>query len=163
MRLLFLAWPHLPLHLEEARRGQLPSSPVILGGQPWEPGTVLDCNGSASRLGVRRDQPLGAAHKLVPEALFLPADRGTYRSAFEGALDALAAFTPSLEGMSDPDADGFGRAYLGIEGLERLWGGEQRLLERIVGVLGPLLPGRPRAGFGNTRFGARVAAVVGAG
>jgi protein ImuB len=160
MRLLFLAWPHLPLRLERAHH-DLSEELVVLGGQPWEPGLVLDCSPAARRLGVRRGQPLGTAHKLVPEARFLAADRPAYRSAFEGALDALSAFTPSLEGVSDPDAEGFGQAHLGVEGLERLWGGESILLERIRAALEPLLPGAPQAGFGNTRFGARASALVG--
>ena len=47
MRLLYLDWPHLPLSLELARLP--PGHPasaaqlVVLGGQPWEPGSVLDC------------------------------------------------------------------------------------------------------------------------
>jgi impB/mucB/samB family/impB/mucB/samB family C-terminal domain len=167
MRLLFLCWPHLPLRLECAARGMAAgiadTEPVVLGGLPWDPGTVLDMSPAASRLGVRRGQPLGEAHKLVPEALFLPAERGRYRERFEAALDALSRFTPSLEGETDPDSPTFGQAYLGVEGLERLWGGEEELLQKcLVAVAGEVgLPGEGRAGYGNTRFGARAAALVG--
>jgi hypothetical protein len=160
MRFLHLGWPHLPLRIERSRR-PVESELVVLGGQPWDPGMVLDCSPSARRLGVRRGQPLGEAHKLVPDALFLPADRASYRSAFEAALDALSAFTPALEGESDPDAERYGEALLGVEGLERLWGTEEVLLERIADALSAILPGAPRVGYGNTRFGARVAAIVG--
>jgi protein ImuB len=160
MRLLFLAWPHLPLRLERARQG-FTAEIVVLGGKPWEAGTVLDCSPTARRAGVRRGQPLGEAHKLVPEALFLPADPDHYRDALERSLDALSAFGPALEGESDPTSETFGQAYLGVEGLERLWGGETRLRERVIEALAPLLPGPPRAGYGNGRFGARVAALVG--
>src|SRR5580765_6817253 len=106
MRLLHLAWPHLPLRLELAARGLpwTPAMPLVLGGQPWEPGHVLDRSPAAARLGVRPGQPLGSAHKFVPEATFLAADPPAYRAAFETALDALAAFTPSLEGEADPAA-----------------------------------------------------------
>ena len=106
---------------------------------------------------------LGEAHKLAPDAVFLAADPPACRAAFERALDALAAFSPSVEGESDPAADGFGTALLGIEGLERLWGGERRLVERIAAALAPLLPGPPRAGIAGTRFGAAVAAVTARG
>ncbi len=160
MRLLHLCWPHLPLRIERARR-VLAANLIVLGGQPWEPGTVLDCSPAARRLGVRRGQPLGAAHKLAPEATFLPADPSLYRSAFDAALEALTAFTPSLEGESDPERESFGEAFLGVEGLARLWGDESALLDRITVALEPVLPGAPRSGFGNTRFGARVAALVG--
>ena len=109
---------------------------------------------------MRRGLPLGEAHKLAPEATFLPVDPDTSRAAFEAALDALGAFSPAVEGEADPSADGFGTAYLGIEGLERLWGGERRLVERIAEALEPILPGPPRAGIGATRFGASVAALT---
>jgi nucleotidyltransferase/DNA polymerase involved in DNA repair len=161
MRLLYLDWPHLPLRLEAARSPAASSELVVLGGQPWEPGVVLDCSHGAARLGVHRGQALGAAHNLVPEATFLAADRPAYAAAFEAAIEAIAPFTPALEGETDPDQRAFGQAFVGIEGLERLWGDEPTLVGRIVGALAPMLPGRPRAGIGNTRFGAQVAAVVG--
>jgi protein ImuB len=119
---------------------------------------VLDRSPAAARLGVRPGQPLGSAHKFVPEATFLGADQPAYRAAFEAALDALGAFTPALEGEADPAAPAFGRALLGIEGLDRLWGDETALVARVRAALEPLLPAAPRAGIGNTRFGAAVAA-----
>jgi len=166
MRLLYLDWPHLPLHLELAR---LPSGHpatiaqlVVLGGQPWEPGSVLDCSPAARRLGVQRGQPLGSAHKLVPEALFLTAHPTAYAEAFEAALRVLGELAPAVEGETDPLRPTFGQAFVGIEGLARLWGDEATLVERAADLLAPLLPGRPRAGIGNTRFGAQVAALAGA-
>jgi protein ImuB len=131
----------------------------VLGGEPWDPGAVLDCSPSAQRLGVRRGQPLGEAHKLASEALFLRADRPAYRAALEEALEALSALTPALEGEDDPDAETFGEILLGVEGLERLWGDERTLLDRACATVASILPGAPRAAFGNTRFGARVAAL----
>src|SRR5688572_31432013 len=77
MRFLYLDWPHLA-HRIEAARAQLDEL-VVIGGQPWEQGAVLDCSPATRKLGVARGQPLGTAHRLVPEAQFLPADRATYR------------------------------------------------------------------------------------
>jgi nucleotidyltransferase/DNA polymerase involved in DNA repair len=162
MRLLYLDWPHLPLRLETARLG-VTTELAVLGGRPWDQGDVLDCSAQAQALGVRRGQPLGSAHNLVPEATFIPADRAAYRAAFEAALEALATFTPAFEGESDPDDRAFGQAFLGIEGLDRLWGDERALAERVVERLASLLPGLPRIGIGNTRFGAQIAAFVGRG
>ncbi|HUG48906.1 MAG TPA: hypothetical protein VMP67_10905 [Candidatus Limnocylindria bacterium] len=159
IRLLHLDWPHLPFRFEAVRR-ELPEL-VVVGGQPWEQGDVLDYSPAAGRLGVRRGQPLGAAHKLASEALFLPADGPSYERALEVVIEALAAFTPSLEGEDRFGAPGFGRVLLGIEGLGRLWGPEQTFAGRLLAAVEPLLPGTPRLGIGNTRFGAQVAAVVG--
>ncbi|MBA2557699.1 MAG: hypothetical protein H0V12_10220, partial [Chloroflexi bacterium] len=112
----------------------------MLGGQPWEPGTVLDFSPAAARLGVRRGQTLGAAHALVPEGLFLPSDPPGYRAALEVALEALSAFTPAVEGGIEPTDARFGQVFLGIEGLDRLWGEEEVLVRRIAAIMAPLLP-----------------------
>lgn len=169
MRFLYLDWPHLAYRIEAARpqarqpNGAPLSELVVIGGQPWEPGTVLDCSPAARRLGVARDQPLGTAHRLVPEAQFLSADLETYRERMAAALDALTRFTPSLEADVAPDARTFGQILLGIEGLHRLWGDEPTLAARMVDAVLPMLPAGPRVGIGNTRFGAQVAAVIGRG
>jgi protein ImuB len=166
MRLLYLDWPHLAYRIEAARAADagaaLPEM-VVVGGQPWEQGAVLDCSPAAQRLGVTRGQPLGTAHRVVPEARFLAADIDRYRRALEAAVDELAGFTPALETELDPQARGFGQVLLGIEGLHRLWGEEDVLAGRVLEVVRRLLPGEPRMGIGNTRFGAQVAAVVGRG
>ena len=81
---------------------------------------------------MTRGQPLGTAHRLVPEAQFLVADRETYMQKMEAALSALAEFTPSLEADSAPEARTFGQVLLGIEGLHRLWGDEPTLTARLA-------------------------------
>lgn len=162
MRLLYLDWPHLRLRLALGREPG-PEEAVVLGGRPWDPGDVLDRSPAAGVLGVRRGQPLGTAHSLAPEALFLPTDLAALADPFEAALDALSALAPAVEGEVDPAAIGFGRALIGIEGLARLWGDEPTLVRRALGLVAGLLPGTPRAGIGNTRFGAAVAARIGAG
>ena len=162
MRLLYLDWPHLPLRLALGRDPG-PEEAVVLGGRPWDPGPVLDRSPAAGALGVRRGQPLGTAHSLVPEALFLPLDPAGLADPFEAALEALSALAPAVEGEVDPADPRFGRIFIGIEGLGRLWGDEPALVRRALAIVEPLLPGAPRAGIGNTRFGAGVAARIGVG
>jgi protein ImuB len=161
MRLLYLDWPHLPLRLA-LDRDLAPDEPVVLGGRAWDAGHVLDRSPAAGTLGVRRGQPLGTAHSLAPEATFLPLDVAALADPFEAALDALNALAPAVEGEVDPTHPAFGRVYIGIEGLARLWGDEATLLGRALALTAPLLPGSPRTGIGNTRFGAGVAARIGA-
>ncbi|MFV2064084.1 MAG: hypothetical protein ACC726_11320 [Chloroflexota bacterium] len=160
MRLLYLVWPHLSLRLALARDPG-PEEAVVLGGRPWDPGDVLDCSPAAAALGVRRGQPLGTAHRLVPEAAFLPLDTAALTGPMAAALDALNELAPAVEGEVDPAMASFGRVYLGIEGLARLWGDEPTLVSRALDLVAPLLPGRPRTGIGNTRFGAEAAARTG--
>jgi protein ImuB len=159
MRLLHLYWPHLLIRLAHGRSSSpWTEEPIVVGGKPWTNGSVLDASRSALELGVRLGMPLGAAHRLVPEARFLDPDPAADGSAFERALDRLAGFSPGVAAEADPMAPGFGRAEVQLDGLERLWGAEPLMVGRIGAALAEMLPGRPLAGIGGTRFVAAVAA-----
>ncbi len=165
MRLLYLFWPHLPLRLARARHeaggansGSWPTGPIVLGGQPWTGGTVLDADPLARALGVRRGIPLGSAHRMAPEAVFLDPAPDEDRAAVEAACERLAAFSPGIAGPSDVADPAFGRLIVHADGLVRLWGVEERLVARMVEALAPVLPGPPHAGIAGTGFAAGVAA-----
>jgi protein ImuB len=119
---------------------------------------VIDANGAARALGVRRGIPLGTAHRLAPEAVFLDATREADAASVEAAFEALAGFSPGLAGVVDPTDSSFGLLEIQVDGLERLWGPEPRLIERLATAIAPILPGQPRAGIAGTRFAATVAA-----
>jgi protein ImuB len=169
MRLLHLLWPHLPLRLARQRHsasfrndpfpnGPFPTGPVVLGGQPWTDGPVLDMSPGAREVGIRRGMPLGAAHRLAPEAVFLDPDPAADGAAVDGALDRLADFSPGIAGATDPRDPSFGLLEIQVDGLQRLWGEEDVLVLRLREALKPLLPGRPRAGIAGTKFAATLAA-----
>jgi protein ImuB len=172
MRLLHLYWPHLPIRLARTRcertgtiaarprssPGSFPDGPVVLGGQPWTDGTVLDADPLARSLGVRRGMPLGSAHRLAPEATFLDPAPEADAGAVEAALERLAAFSPGLAGTTDPADPAFGLLEIQVDGLARLWGEDRVLVARLAAALEPILPGPPRAGLAGTRFAATIAA-----
>ena len=184
MRLLHLHRPHLPLELARARAFEpFPTGPLILGGRPWDPGSVIDADPEARALGVRRGMPLGSAHRLVPEATFIDPDLDADRTTVEAAFEALAAFSPGIAGSADPTDVSFGLFEVQVDGLEALWGPEPILVERLVQALGqalgqgrgpalgqargpargpalgPMTTGDIRAGIAGTRFAATIAAV----
>jgi len=136
--------------------------PIVLGGKPWADGRVLDASRSALELGVRLGMPLGAAHSLAPEALFLDPDPAADAAALEAALERLAGFSPGVAAETEASMPAFGRVEVQLDGLERLWGPETLIVRRIVETLAGILPGPPLAGIGGTRFGAAVAARVAA-
>jgi nucleotidyltransferase/DNA polymerase involved in DNA repair len=162
MRLLHLYRPHLLLDLLRQRRpsDSWPAGPIVLGGQPWTDGSVLDADPSARALGVRRGMPLGSAHRLSPEATFLEPDPEADRTAAETAFERLATYSPALAGTSDPADAAFGLFEVQVDGLELLWGPEPTLVRRVVDDLEPLIAGRARAGIAGTRFAATVAAAA---
>jgi hypothetical protein len=75
--------------------GSWPPGPIILGGQPWTEGTVVDADPLARALGVRRGIPLGSAHRLAPEATFLDLAPDADRDAVETACERLAVSAPA--------------------------------------------------------------------
>ena len=165
MRLLHLLWPHLPLRLarkrwEIANSTSFPTGPVVLGGQPWIDGQVVDMSPAARETGIRRGIPLGSAHRLAPEAVFLDPDPAADTAAVEAALDRLADFSPGVAGITDSADPSFGLLEVQIDGLQRLWGDEAVLVTRLREALRPVLPGRPRAGIAGTRFAATLAAAT---
>lgn len=171
MRLLHLYRPHLPLELARARASEpFPAGPLILGGRPWDPGSVMDANPQARALGVRRGMPLGSAHRLVPEATFIDPDPDADRASVEAAFEALATFSPGIAGSTDPSDPAFGLFEIQVDGLEPLWGAEPVLVDRLVAALegslgggaaraGAADAGGIRAGIAGTRFAATIAAV----
>jgi hypothetical protein len=159
MRLLHLYWPHLLIRLAQARSsGPFEAEPIVLGGMPWTNGSVLDASRLALELGVRPGLALGAAHRLAPEARFLDPNREADGAAMEAALDRMSSFSPSVAVEMDPTRPGFGRADVQLDGLERLWGPEPLIANRLGRALSEVLPGSPLAGIGGTRFAAAVAA-----
>ena len=160
MRLLHLYWPHLPIRLARHRHsGSFPTDrPVVLGGQPWTDGLVIDADPAARALGVRRGIPLGSAHRLAPEAVFLEPEIDADTDAVEAAFETLGRFSPGLAGTTDPTDPAFGLIELQADGLDRLWGPDAVLVGRLVEALKPVLPGAPRPGIAGTRFAATVAA-----
>ncbi len=142
MRRLHLLWTHLPLRLARARSDSFPTGPVVLGGQPWVAGTVLDANPAATELGVHRGMPLGSAHRLAPEATFLDPDPGRDGAAIEAALERLATFSPGVAGAVDPADPAFGLIEVQVDGLDRLWGPSRSLPAGWSRRSAPILPGR---------------------
>lgn len=172
MRRLHLFWPHLLLHLALPRAASSPSGertstssreastePIVVGGRPWDGGLVLDANGPARALGIRRGMALAAAERLAPETRFLKPDLEAARAAVEAVFERLAAFSPTLAGTTEPTDPAFGLVEVGIDGLEALWGEEESLVRRLASAVEPLLPVRPRVGVAGTRFTATIAAV----
>ena len=162
MRLLHLYRPHLLLDLARQRlpSGSWPAGPIVLGGQPWTDGTVLDADPGARALGVRRGMPLGSAHRLAPEATFLEPDPEADRGSAEAAFERLATYSPALAGSSEPGNAAFGLFEAQVDGLEGLWGPEPRLVATVVDALEPVVAGRARGGIAGTRFAATVAAAA---
>ena len=108
---------HLRARLELRRRPHLRERPTVIvdrsGGQP----VVADFLPTA--MDVRTGMPLEQALSLHGAAMVVEADEAHYREEFQGILAAL-------QGVSDRvEAAELGTAYVGLSGLEEMYGGEE--------------------------------------
>lgn len=89
-----LTVPYFAAAVERRHDGDLAQTPLVVGGQPWEPRPLFGFSQEAARRGVRPGMPLRQAHVLSPGSCFLPAEPARYLSAAGELIDTLTDFTP---------------------------------------------------------------------
>ncbi|MFH1486535.1 MAG: DNA polymerase Y family protein [Chloroflexota bacterium] len=144
--------PHFPVRLEMKGAPELRGKPVILtqrvpGGQ-----IVLDASEEAGD--VTCGMPALAALSRCPHASMVTAYPPRYQEGWGDILDLLERVSPGVED------GGLGCAYMDIEGLSGLHGGEDRLASAVLSVL----PGECGAciGMASSKFTAHMAAATSA-
>ena len=162
MRIACILAPHLPVQVERNRDPGLTGRPIIVGGQPWDPGVVLDCCPAGEADGVRPGIRLARAEVLCPTARFLPADEPAYRAAHQALEAAIRQLTDRIE------TAGLGLFFADVTGLERTHGSDSHLARRLAlevgGAPGHFPPltsvAKPdvRVGMASDRFTAEQAA-----
>ena len=91
---------------------------------------------------------------LQPEAVVVESDEPHYAREFERLLDGLGEVSDRVEG-ADHDGE-LGVVYVGLDGLEAMYGGEQPMLEALLAAVPERF--QPRVGIGPNKFVAFVAA-----
>jgi protein ImuB len=121
--------------------------------------TVWQVSERAHDAGVREGQLISQAVSLCPTLTLLEPDPAHYDAALDAMLDVLTELTPVVEPA------GRGRVFLGMDGLERLYGPPLHQAERALHVLFRVFPAplvaSTRAGTAPGKFGAWVAAASG--
>lgn len=154
---LCLWLPTFELRLELVRSPELDSTSVaLLSPNETTRRTVWQVSERASHSGVRPGQLVSQAVSLNPSLTFLEPDPAHYDATQEELLEALAELSPIIEPA------GRGRVFVGMDGLERLYGSPPRQVEQALRILLRVFP-RPlvaatRAGWAPGKFGAWVAA-----
>ena len=85
-----------------------------------------------------------------PDGILLEADEAAYRREFRRMLASLQGVSDRVEGAE------LGTAYVGLDGLEAMYGGEARLVAALLNAVPQDLS--PRVGVGDAKFPAYVAA-----
>jgi DNA polymerase-4/protein ImuB len=155
---LCLWLPTFELRLELVRSPELDTTSVAL----LSPGestrrTVWQVSERAHEAGVRPGQLVSQAVSLCPSLTLLEPDPAHYDAADQAMLELLSELTPVVEPA------GPGRVFLGMDGLERLYGAPMRQAEQALHALFRVFPAplvaSTRAGMAPGKFGAWVAAV----
>lgn len=94
--------------VERALAPALRGRPVVIGGRPDGSGVVAAASNEARAAGVKEGQPLAAARRACPEAVFLPGDLEAYARASQDVTTLLLASSRRIE---RPSAD---EAYLDL-------------------------------------------------
>ena len=131
---------------ELRRHAELKGRPVIIA----ENQSVIDFSHEAA--GVAAGMPLQEALSRSKNAVLLQADELYYHEVFDRVVTSLAQRSPTVEKAE------LGRVYVGLDGLEAMYGGESRLVASLLQAA----PHRfnPRVGVANGRFPAYVAALL---
>ena len=141
---------HLPVKSEVRRYTQLRGKPVIITERYGSQNLVLDS--SAEAKGVTAGMTLAEAMARCKDASLIQADSPYYNNVFDNLLKALELRSPVVE------KSGLGCAYVGLEGLEAMYGGEAQVIASLLQVAPAEF--NPRIGVAGGKFPAYVAAVT---
>ena len=140
---------HLRAKVELRRRPYLRDRPAVIVDRSEGRPLVVDRFPSAT--GVAAGMTLEQAMSRHVSAIVLDADESSYRGAFNRMLT-------SLQGVSDRvERSDLGAAYVRLDGLEDMYGGEARLVAALLNSAPQDLA--PRVGVAHAKFPALVAAM----
>ena len=141
---------HLPVKAEIRRYPQLRGKPVIITESYGSKNLVLDS--SAEVRGVSAGMPLAEAMARCKDASLVQADAPYYNETFDKLVKALELRSPVVE------RDGLGCAYVDLDGLELMYGGEARVVASLLQAAPSEF--NPRVGVAGGKFPAYIAAVT---
>lgn len=143
--------PLFPLRCEEARHEGLAAYPTALLA-PDTTRKLWQVASHARHAGVKPGMTVSQAIGLCPTLRLIEPDPAHYDEQFAALLSALGEVSPVVEQSE------LGLAYVGVDGLEGIFGSPQQIIHAIHQAVGP--SGRPavRLGWGVGKFTAWVAA-----
>jgi hypothetical protein len=144
---------HLPVKAELQRHPELKGKPVIITAGNGSKQVVLDSSPEAR--GVASGMTVQEALSQSQDATLLVADETYYQAVFDDVLHSLELRSPLVEKAE------LGCLYVGLEGLEAMYGGEARIIHSLLQAVSQDF--NPRVGVANGKFPAYLAAVTSGG
>lgn len=132
-------------------RGQ----PVVVGARPGHRGVVSAASYEARAYGVRSAMSSAQAHRLCPQAVFLPVNMPRYLEVSRQIVGILGCFSPLLEQVSVDEA------FLDVTGSRRLFGDAPAIGQQIKRRIRGELDLTASVGIAANKFVAKVASELG--
>lgn len=153
MKIACVLISHLPAKAEQRRHPDLRRRPVIITEESRAKRVVLDSSPEAA--GVSAGTPLQEALSRCKDATLLQADMPYYQKVFDRVIEGLQQRSPLVEKAE------LGCAYVGVDGLEGIYGSEARLITSLLQATPHDLSAR--LGLACGKFLAYVAAATSSG
>ena len=99
--------------------------PVIVGAGPHERGVVSTCSYEARAFGVRSAMPSRTAYEKCPHGIFVKPRMHVYSEVSATVFEIFSRYSPFVEKVSIDEA------FLDITGTSHLFGGMERLAEKL--------------------------------
>ena len=128
----------------------LAGKPVIVGGSSRR-GVVCAASYEARKFGVCSAMPTSRAHRLCPQAIFLPPRMDRYAEVSDRVFEVFHRYTPLVEGLSIDEA------FLDVGASASLFGSGEVIARRIKGDVKDELRLNVSAGVAESKFVAKIA------
>ncbi|MGH9380310.1 MAG: DNA polymerase IV [Thermoanaerobaculia bacterium] len=129
----------------------LAGKPVVIGGTPEQRGVVAAASYEARKYGIHSAMPSARAHRLCPEALFLPPDFRRYRRESQRIFAIFREFTPLVQTVA------LDEAYLDVSERWQPWGSATGVAEALRRRIREELQLTVSVGVGPNRLVAKIA------
>ena len=139
---------HFRAKIELGARPELADRAFVVADRTRAGSPVVDRSPAAR--GVLPGATLRLATSIHPDLVVLDADESRYRVAFDRLLDSLGRVSDAVED------GGLGEAYVGLDGLGRLYGGDAGIAAALLNAVPDRL--NPRVGVADSKFAAYAAA-----
>ena len=137
--------------VEERENPTLVGKPVIVGGTPEQRGVVCAANYAARQFGVHSAMPSATAHRLCPQAMFLPSRMDFYANVSKQIREIFHQFTPLVEPLS------LDEAFLDVTGSRGLFGSPAEIGRQIKAEILDKLHLIASVGVAPNKFLAKIA------
>lgn len=125
--------------------------PVIVGGTIEQRGVVSTASYEARKYGVHSAMSMYEAHRLCPQAIYLPVNMEKYRAVSQEIMAIFQQYTPEIEAIS------LDEAFLDVTGSCKLFGGVENIGHQIKEEIQDKLHLTASVGIAYNKFLAKLA------